>query len=85
MKRFIDRCVWGVVVAVENLMGLLPVPAVWRLGAWLGGIAHALLPGYRALARANHRIAFGYASHSFSKTRAASFSGVSSWCTGTIS
>jgi len=58
MKRFIDRCAWCAVVVLENLMGLLPVPAVWRLGDFLGRIAHAVLPGYRELARANHRIAF---------------------------
>jgi heptosyltransferase-2 len=59
MKRLFQRAIYLFVRAVETALALLPMPWVWRAGAALGAVAHALLPGYRALARANHRIAFG--------------------------
>jgi len=59
MKRALQRAVYWLVRALEAALAPLPVPWAWRIGAALGAVAHALLPGYRTLARTNHRIAFG--------------------------
>lgn len=59
MKRLAQRAVYLLVRGIEAALALIPVTWAWRIGAALGAVAHAILPGYRSLARANHRIAFG--------------------------
>ena len=55
-----DYVLYLLVLALLAVLGRLPLGAVFRLGAALGLLAWALLPGYRRLARQNLEIAFGH-------------------------
>ncbi len=53
-----SRFVYWIVRAVFALVAALPLGLVFRLGGALGGLAHALLWSYRALARRNLAVAY---------------------------
>jgi heptosyltransferase-2 len=54
-----DYVLYLLALALLAVLGRLPLGFVFRLGAALGLVAWALLPGYRRLARRNVEIAFG--------------------------
>jgi KDO2-lipid IV(A) lauroyltransferase len=57
-KRWKWRLEWALQAGLENAVGWLPGGLVFRLGAWLGGLAWHVMPQRRAVVLRNLRIAY---------------------------
>ena len=56
--NFMDRVVYGIVLVVVTAIRSLPLKMCFALGACVGAVLWAILPGYRRLARENLQRAF---------------------------